>query len=81
MQNALDLSAQDTVQRNHKCCPWSLAPIQYLEEFSNFYEIVGVYAMTGLVFNQMMLGLVSWFVFKWVYFKVFGIYAQDLKEQ
>lgn len=81
MQNALDPFAQDTVLRNHKCCPWNLAPIQYLVEFNNFYEIVGVCAMTGLVFNRMMLGLVSWFVFKWVYIKVFGIYAQDLKEQ
>lgn len=59
----------------------NFAPIQYLEEFNNFYEIVGVCAMTGLVFNQIMLELVSWFVFKWVYIKVFGIYAQDLKEQ
>lgn len=59
----------------------SFAPIQYLEEFNNFYEIVGVCATTGLVFNQMMLRLVSWFVFKRVYIEVFGIYAQDLEEQ
>lgn len=64
MQNALDLFAQDTVQRDRKCCPRNLAPIQYLEEFNNFYEIVGVCAVTGLVFNQTMLGLFLWFVFK-----------------
>uniref|UniRef100_U3K0A5 C-X-C motif chemokine n=1 Tax=Ficedula albicollis TaxID=59894 RepID=U3K0A5_FICAL len=42
----------------------SFAPIQNLEVFNNFYEIVGVRAMSGLVFNQIMLRLVSWFVYK-----------------
>lgn len=59
----------------------SFSPIQYLEGFNNFYEIVRVCAVTGLDFNQIVLRLVSWSVFKWVYITIFGIYAQDLKEQ
>lgn len=55
--------------------------IQFLQEFKNFHYIVGFHAEIVLVSNKIMLRLDAWFVLKWVYIELFGIYTQDVKEQ